>query len=150
MIVQDQINQYLASLSETKAEEMKMLQGLILAVLPKAELWFDEGKNAAQKTVCNPTIGFGNQLLQYANGTTKPFFQIGLSPNQAGISIYIIGLKDKHFLTQTFAETIGKAKLSGYCIKFSTLQHIQLNVLESALRQSIALVAHANKPKPAC
>lgn len=141
MNIQDQIKEHFNSLSQSKAADMQALHELIQRVLPEAQLWYDDGKNAAQKIVCNPTIGYGSQLLQYANGATKPFFQIGLSANQTGISIYIIGLKDKHFLEQAFAETIGKAKLSGYCIKFAALKHIQIDVLESALHQTIALVA---------
>lgn len=143
MLVQAQIKEYFAALTEAKAADMQVLHELILRVLPKGQLWYDDGKNATQKIVCNPTIGYGSQLLQYANGATKPFFQIGLSANQSGISIYIIGLKDKHFLAEAFADTIGKAKLSGYCIKFAALKHIQLDVLEDALCRAIALVAQS-------
>jgi hypothetical protein len=143
MHVQDQIKQYFASLSEAKAVEMQVLHGLILAVLPEAELWYDDGKDAAQKTVCNPTIGYGRQLLQYANGANKPFFQIGLSANQTGISIYIIGLKDKYFLKQHFGTTIGNASLTAYCIKFKTIRDIRLAVLQVAIHKGIDLVGQS-------
>lgn len=84
--------------------------------------------------VYNPTIGYGTQNLHYANGTTKEFFQIGISPNKTGISIYFIGLKDKKYLAENFGKTIGKASITGYCIKFKTLNDLNKTVLEEALK----------------
>jgi len=97
-------------------------------------LWFSDGKDSKNKTVSNPTIGYGLQTIKYANGKTKEFFQIGMSANTTGISVYILGLKDKTFLAKTFGKTLGKASVSGYCIKFKTLEDINIDVLEAAIR----------------
>jgi len=77
------------------------------------------------------------QILKYANGTTKEFFQIGLSPNQTGISVYILGIEDKTYLAQTYAKELGKAKVTGYCIKFKTLKDINVDVLGAAVRYGV-------------
>jgi hypothetical protein len=106
-------------------------------VLPKGKLWFDDGKNSENKTVANPTIGYGFHTIKYANGTTRDFFQIGISANTTGISVYILGLKDKTYLAQTFGKKLGKASVTGYCIKFKTLKDINMEVLEAAIRYGI-------------
>ncbi|MBA1550741.1 DUF1801 domain-containing protein, partial [Klebsiella pneumoniae] len=76
--------------------------------------WFDSGIDDKGKLVANPTIGYGLFTIQYADGRTKEFFQIGISTNATGISVYIMGLKDKTYLPENYAEKIGKAKVTGY------------------------------------
>ncbi|MGH2612305.1 MAG: DUF1801 domain-containing protein, partial [Rhabdochlamydiaceae bacterium] len=85
----------------------------------------------------NPNIGYGLQTIKYADGTTRKFYQIGISPNTTGISVYIIGLKDKKYLAQTYGKKIGKASVTGYCIKFKTLKDINLEILEAAIRYGV-------------
>jgi Domain of unknown function (DU1801) len=134
MNLSDQINAYLSALSEPKQQEMRTLHHHIELISPNSKRWFDNGLNEESKVVTNPTIGYGNQTLKYADGSSKEFFQIGLSANATGISIYIMGIKDKTQLPQRFAETIGKAKVTGYCIKFKKLSDIHLDILESAIQ----------------
>jgi hypothetical protein len=134
MNVQDQIKNYINSQPEPKRIDMQQLHMLILHVLPECRLWFDDGKNTENKTVSNPTIGYGFYTIKYANGTTREFFQIGMSANTTGRSIYILGLKDKTYLAQTFGKNLGKASVTGYCIKFKTLKDINIDILEAAIR----------------
>jgi hypothetical protein len=97
-------------------------------------LWFEDGRNAEGKVVANPNIGYGFYTIQYADGKTKDFFQIGISGNTTGISVYIMGIKDKTYLIKTFGKKIGKATVTGYCIKFRTLKEINTEVLEAAIQ----------------
>ena len=62
------------------------------------------------------------------------FFQIGISANKTGISVHILGIKDKAYLAQTYGKKIGNASVSGYCIKFKTLKDINIDILEAAIR----------------
>jgi hypothetical protein len=137
MNVQDQIKEYIASQPEAKRTEMQELHRVISQVLPGCRLWFDDGKNSENKTVSNPTIGYGFQVLKYADGKTRDFFQIGLSANKTGFSVYILGIKDKAYLAQTYGKKIGKANVSGYCIRFKTLQDINIDILEAAIRYGV-------------
>ena len=57
-----------------------------------------------------------------------------MSANKSGISVYILGIKDKSYLARTFGKTLGKATVSGYCIKFRTLTGINVDVLQAAIR----------------
>ena len=138
MTVIDQIKQYIESQPESKALELQTLHELILAIDPSSTLWFDNGINPEGKVVSNTSIGYGKFTIHYANGSTKDFFRVGLSGNKSGISIYIMGLPDKNYLTQTFGERIGKAKVTGYCIKFKALKDISIDVLEEAVRYGLA------------
>ena len=132
--VQEQIKKYITSQPEPKRSDMQELHQLTLKVLPGCKLWFDNGKNDENKTVSNPTIGYGFHTIKYADGKTRDFFQIGLSANITGISVYILGIKDKTYLAQTYGKQLGKATVTGYCIRFKTLQDINIDILEAAIR----------------
>ena len=133
MNVQEQIKNYIASQPEQKRSEMQALHVRILQLLPACKLWFLDGKDDKGKIVSNPNIGYGFQTIKYADGNTKEFYQIGLSANTTGISVYILGIRDKTYLAQTYGKNLGKANVSGYCIKFKTLKDINIEILEEAI-----------------
>ena len=137
MNLQKQIKEYIATQPEPKRSEMQQLHHIILALMPTCKLWFLDGKDEKGKTVSNPNIGYGSQTIQYANGKTKEFYQIGLSGNTTGISVYLMGVSDKKYLTQTFGQDLGKASVTGYCIKFKTLTDIKIDVLKAAIQYGI-------------
>ena len=137
MNIKDQINQYITSQPEPKRSEMQELHQHILQVLPKCKLWFLDGKDDKGKTVSNPNIGYGSYSIKYTDGTTREFYQIGFSANTTGISFYIMGLKDKTYLNQTYGKKIGKATVTSYCIKFKTLKDINIDILETAIRYGV-------------
>jgi len=137
MNVQEQIDQYITSQPEPKRSDMQQLHMLILRILPGGKLWFLDGKNSENKTVSNPNAGYGSYSIKYADGTTREFYQIGLSANTTGISVYILGIEDKTYLAKTYGEELGKASVTGYCIKFKNLKDINIDVLEAAIRYGI-------------
>ena len=113
---------------------MQALNSMILKVNPACKLWFLDGKNSENKIVSNPNIGYGIHTIKYADGTSREFYQIGLSANKTGISVYILGIDDKKYLSQTYGKDLGKASVTGYCIKFKTLKDINIKILEAAIR----------------
>ena len=142
MDVSEQIQNYINSQPESKRNEMQELHRVILQVLPGCKLWFLDGKNSENKIVSNPNIGYGFRQIKYANGTTRDFYQIGLSANTTGISVYILGINDKTYLAQTYGKTLGKASVSGYCIKFKTLKDINIEVLKAAIQYGVEASKH--------
>ena len=134
MNVQEQIKKYITSQPEPKRSDMEALHRIILQVMPAFKLWFLDGKDSDGKTVSNPNIGYGSYTIKYADGTTREFYQIGLSANTSGISVYVLGLNDKTYLAKTYGKKIGKASVTGYCIKFKTLKDVNIEVLEAAIR----------------
>ena len=137
MNMQKQITEYIATQPEPKRSEMQELHDIILALMPTRKLWFLDGQDEKGKTVSNPNIGYGSQITEYANGKTREFYQIGISANTTGISVYIMGIDDKKYLAHTFGQELGKASVTGYCIKFKTLTDIKIEVLQAAIRYGI-------------
>lgn len=134
MNVQGQIKEYIASQSEPKRNDLQALHSIIRGIKPACKLWFLDGKDSEGKTVSNPNIGYGLHTIKYANGKTRVFYQVGISTNKTGISVYILGIPDKTYLARTYGKKIGKANVTGYCIKFKALKDINIEVLEAAIR----------------
>jgi hypothetical protein len=134
MNVQEQIKEYITGQPEPKRSDMQELHRVILEVMPACKLWFLDGKNSENKTVSNPNIGYGSYTIKYADEKTREFYQIGLSANTTGISVYILGIDDKKYLAQVYGKELGKASVTGYCIRFKMLKDINLNILEAAIR----------------
>lgn len=139
MNVEEEIEAYITSQPESKRSDMVALHRIILEIMPACKLWFLDGKDSNGKTVSNPNIGYGLQTMKYADGKTREFYQIGLSANTTGISVYILGIEDKKYLAETYGNELGKASVTGYCIKFKALKDININVLEAAVRFGVGL-----------
>ena len=137
MNTKERIRDYIAGQPEPKRSEMQALHRAILALMPKGKLWFLDGRDETGKIVSNPNIGYGTQTRTYANGKTKEFYQIGISANTTGLSVYILGIDDKKYLARTYGKTLGKASITGYCIKFRQLADIRVDILEDAIRDGI-------------
>ena len=116
---------------------MQELDRIILEVIPACKLWFLDGKDSENKTVSNPNIGYGLYTIKYTDGKTRDFYQIGISGNTTGISVYILGIKDKTYLTQTYGKELGKASVTGYCIKFKNLKDINIDILKAAIQYGV-------------
>jgi hypothetical protein len=137
MNTQAQIAEYLDNLPVSKREDMEYLHQRILQLLPNVKQWFFDGKDDNGKIDSNPQIGYGFQTMKYADGKTKDFYQIGISGNTTGISVYIMGIKDKNYLPDTYGKSIGKASVTGYCIKFKALKDMAIDVLEKAIKDGV-------------
>lgn len=138
MKTEDQISRYLEAIPEPKQSDMRRLHGTILEMNPGCKLWFLDGRDESGKVVSNPNIGYGTLRKQYANGKTKEFFQAGISANSAGLSVYIMGIEDKKYLQEKYGGSIGKANVTGYCIKFKALKDINFGTLKKAIQDGIA------------
>ncbi|MFT4032566.1 MAG: hypothetical protein QM669_09100 [Siphonobacter sp.] len=87
--------------------------------------------------VTNPSIGYGTQTIKYADGKTREFYQVGISGNTTGISVYIMEIEDKKYLPETYGKTIRNATVTGYSIKFKALKDIYIDILEAAILDGI-------------
>lgn len=138
MSIQAEIKKYITSQPEPKRSEMQALHEIILNMLPGCKLWFLNGKDEKGKMVSNPNIGYGLQTMKYADGKTREFYQIGLSANTTGISVYILGIADKKYLARAYGKKIGKASVTGYCIKFKALKDVNIDILQEAIAYGVA------------
>ncbi|HEY1224697.1 MAG TPA: DUF1801 domain-containing protein [Brevundimonas sp.] len=145
MTVRDQIEGYIAAQPEPKRSDMRALHGLIQQVMPGCRLWFLDGRDGDGKVVSNPNIGYGAYTMEYADGGSREFYQIGLSANTTGVSVYIMGIEDRTYLPAAYAANIGKASVTGYCIKFRSLAGVNAGVLEAAIRDGVGITGR-NQP----
>jgi hypothetical protein len=139
MDIPGRVEAYLASQSDPKQTDLRQLHAHVLAEFPDTRLWFNDGTNVDGKVVANPNIGYGDYTITYADGSSREFYRIGLSANTTGISVYVLGLDDKTFLTRTYGSSIGKATITGYCIKFKRLSAINADVLQAAIRHGMSV-----------
>lgn len=138
MNTKSEILAYLNSLPETKKSDLQQIDNFILQQFPNIRLWFLDGKNEEGKIVSNPNIGYGEHTIRYKDGKSREFYNIGLSANTTGISVYVMGLDDKTYLANTYGKTIGKATITGYCIKFKKLEDINLSVLTGIISSRLS------------
>lgn len=138
MTIEAQIEAYIAGQPAPKSDELRALHRRIQQLSPDSQLWFLDGRDAKGKIVSNPNIGYGHQVIEYAGGKTRDFYRIGLSANTSGISIYILGIADRKYLAQAYGARLGKASVTGYCIRFRTLADIDMAVLDEAIRFGLA------------
>src|ERR1700760_4167023 len=110
MNVREQIDKYIGDQPAAKSEELRDLHRRILAISPRAKLWFMDGRNDDGKVVANPSIGYGVATLRYADGNSKAWFKIGLSANTSGISVYVMGLENKTYLSETYGSRLGESQ----------------------------------------
>lgn len=137
MKIEEQIDHHLNALPKEKGEELRLLFDIIRNEIPKAQLHFFDGKNEHDQVVTNPTIGFGNYRLSYASGKYQDTFRLGISANSTGLSIHILGLKDKNFLNDFLGTRLGKAKITGYAIRFGKMKDVDERVLRELVREVI-------------
>jgi hypothetical protein len=137
MSVHQQIDRYIGDQSPAKSQELRDLHRRILEISPDAKLWFLDGRNDDGKVVSNPNIGYGSETLSYASGDSREFYKIGLSANTSGLSLYVMGLKDKKYLSETYGSRLGKAKVTGYCINFRSVKDVDLAVLEEVVADAM-------------
>ncbi|QTE28529.1 DUF1801 domain-containing protein [Pengzhenrongella sicca] len=149
MDIPERIEAHLASLAEPKQADLRQLHARVLTEFPGCRLWFNDGTNEVGKVVANPNIGYGVYTINYANGSSREFYRIGLSANTAGISVYVLGLEDKTFLARTYSDAIGKASVTGYCIKFKRLSVINVDALHSAIHYGMTVDQASDHAGPA-
>ncbi len=139
MDIPEQVEAHLASQPEPKQTDLRRIHTHVLAEYPGCRLWFTDGTNEAGKVVANPNIGYGAYTITYADGLTREFYRIGLSANTTGISVYVLGLDDKTYLSRTYGASIGKASVTGYCIRFRRLSDIDSETLHAAIRHGMTV-----------
>lgn len=135
----ERVEAYLAAQPEPKQTDLRQLHARVLAEFPECQLWFSDGTNERGKVVANPSIGYGAYTITYADGSSREFYRIGVSANTTGISVYVLGLEDKTYLARTYGASIGKASVTGYCIKFRRLSDINADALQAAIRHGMEI-----------
>ena len=138
MNTRESVEAYLDSQPQAKQADLRRLHAHMLGEFPDSRLWFLDGTNEGCRVVSNANIGYGVRTITYADASSREFYRIGLSANTTGISVYVLGLDDKTYLSRTYGAAIGKATVTGYCIKFKRLSLINDEALHAAIRDGMA------------
>lgn len=139
MDIPTRIEAYLGGQPEPKQADLRQVHAQVLADFPDCRLWFSDGLNESGKVVANPNIGYGVYTITYADGSSREFYRVGVSANTAGISVYVLGLEDKTYLARTYGALIGKASVTGYCIRYRHLSDVNTDVLQAAIRHGMSV-----------
>jgi hypothetical protein len=137
MSVHEQIDRYISDQSSPKSAELRELHRRILDISPGARLWFLDGRNDDGKIVSNPNIGYGSETLSYADGGSRVFYKLGLTATTSGLSVYVMGLKDRTYLSRTYGSRLGKARITGYCISFKSMKDLDPGVLDEVFSDAL-------------
>jgi len=79
-------------------------------------------------------VGFGKYHYKYPSGHEGEICLIGFSPRKENISLYVLA----GFIGQAeLLDTLGKHKAGKGCLYIKKLKDINMNVLESLIKQSI-------------
>ena len=66
-----------------------------------------------------PPILATARTISYASGESREFYQVGLSANTSGISVYVMDTEDKKYLSETYGQKLGKAKVTAIAVSSS-------------------------------
>lgn len=146
MAVEDAIGRYIGTQPPARREALQTLNSRILKISPDARLWFLDGRNDEGRVISNPSIGYGETTLRQAAGKSREFYRVGLSANSSGLSCYVMGLSDRTYLAKTYGHRLGKAKVTGYCISFTSLQAVDLTVLEEIFADALGPGSEGAEP----
>ena len=117
--------------------EIQQIHSLILSLMPNGKLHFESGVSDNGKIIHNPTLCYGELDLPLSGGKTRKTFQIGLTSNATGLSIHVMGLRNKCSLKELMGHNIGKASITGYCLRMKTINDISLEALSEGLTKAI-------------
>ncbi|MBM6400815.1 DUF1801 domain-containing protein [Phycicoccus sonneratiae] len=144
----EQVEAHLAGLPAPRQADLRTIHERVLAEHPGCPVSFTDGRDASGKVVTNPTIGYGERTITHADGSTRDSFRVGLTATSRGISVYVLGLDDDTHLARTYAPSIGRADVTGYCIRFRRLAVVDLDVLLAAVRDGMTAGAGAPPRRP--
>jgi Domain of unknown function (DU1801) len=127
---------FIASLPETVRGDLERLDAAISEAMPGRPKTMWEGKlwGGSDQTI----IGYGDHSYRRSDGKEADWFVVGLAPQKNYISVYVNATDEDGYLTEQYADRLGKAKVGKSSISFTSIDDIDLEVL-------IELVAEANE-----
>ena len=74
-------------------------------------------------------IGYGDYSYKRSGSKNVEWFIVGLAAQKNYISVYVNAVEDGQYLTETYADRLGKAKVGKSSISFRSIDDIDLDVL---------------------
>lgn len=87
-------------------------------------------------------IGYGDYRYE-RKGKTVEWFCVGLAVQKNYISVYVNAVEDNKYLSQTYADQLGKVKVGASSISFKRLEDLDLPKLREMLKRAKTLLKAA-------
>lgn len=87
-------------------------------------------------------IGYGDYRYD-RKGKTVEWFYVGLAVQKNYVSLYLNAVEDNRYLSQTYADQLGKVKVGASSISFKRLEDLDLPILREMLKRARALLKAA-------
>jgi hypothetical protein len=81
-------------------------------------------------------IGYGAHHYRYATGREGDTFVIGLAERKNGLALHVTLAVDGKYLTESFADRVGKADVGKSCIRFRRLSDLEQKTIVALLRSA--------------
>ena len=79
-------------------------------------------------------VGFGSYRYKYASGREGEWPLVGFSPRKQNLTLYIMSGFDQY---ETLLADLGKFKTGKSCLYINKLEDVELETLESLIKQSV-------------
>ena len=79
-------------------------------------------------------VGFGSYRYKYASGREGEWPLVGFSPRKQNLTLYIMSGFDQY---ETLLADLGKYKTGKSCLYINKLEDVELETLESLIKQSV-------------
>ena len=119
------VNDYLDQVAEPYRADARALHKLIRATVPELKPFLSSGM-----------IGYGPYHYRYATGREGETFVIGLAGRKNGLALHVTLAVDGKYLTETFADRVGKADVGKSCIRFRRLSDLDQKTIVTLLRSA--------------
>lgn len=129
---------YISSLPPERRPDIEQLDALLTRLLAKKTKTMWEGKlwGGTDQQI----IGYGDYSYQRSDGTTVEWFMVGLTAQKNYVSIYVNATDRDGYITQRWAERLGKAKIGASSVSFKSIEEIDLDALSEMITEARELM----------
>ena len=119
------VTEYLDHVAEPFRADARELHKLIRATVPELRPFLTSGM-----------IGYGAHHYRYATGREGDTFVVGLAGRKNGLALHVTLAVDGKYLTETFADRVGKADVGKSCLRFRRLSDLDQKAIVALLRSA--------------
>lgn len=119
------VTEYLDQVAEPYRADARQLHKLIRATVLELRPFLTSGM-----------IGYGAHHYRYATGREVDTFVVGLAGRKNGLALHVTLAVDGKYLTESFADRVGKAGVGKSCIRFRRLSDLDQTTIVALLRSA--------------
>ena len=124
------VDDYIQDLPDDRRDMVRAVHERVRAAVPDLEV-----------RMWDRFIGYRAYHYRYASGREGDWFPIGLANNKRYVSLYLCAVDEDGYLAEANADRLGKVDVGKSCIRFKTLDDLNLDVVDELCRRAAELVA---------